>query len=304
MWNEQKILLTISEPCLNPDFPQEQLKNCHVRKIFESLRGPVTWRVVPRNVWNDLVCWQTRRPNNSTKYQLLALTTIISEKKNGNPWENCRMFALKLFWNAFSWHALDDLIFYGQWTNLHDQSQNGPKHVTKRLFRLIPYIHQTCEYTILSCGKHCKTVQIRTFSRLRCNRRSWEFKIYVKWNIVHFRKPFICANQMDVWETNFSFTQFNRIRSHFFGCKMKVGRYNPHLIYGIWSSQFFTETWIRMIKNGETCLLQRERKFMERLMIQTRIWIMLILFSQTCILLLRNLCCISSKTTKQWSRWS
>ena len=46
--------------------------------------------------------------------------------------------------------------------------------------------------------------------------------------------------------------------------------------------------------------LQRERKFMERLMIQT----MLIFFPQTWILLGRKLCCTSLKTTKQCSRWS
>ena len=44
--------------------------------------------------------------------------------------ENCHMYTLKLFWNAYTWQELDDLIFYGQWTNLQDRSQNGPKHVT------------------------------------------------------------------------------------------------------------------------------------------------------------------------------
>ena len=29
-----------------------------------------------------------------------------------------------------TWHVLDDLIFYGQLTNLHDPSQNGRKLVT------------------------------------------------------------------------------------------------------------------------------------------------------------------------------
>ena len=48
------------------------------------------------------------------------------------------------------------------------------------------------------------------------------------------------------------------------------------------------ETRIRMIKNGDTRInLQRERKFMERLMI----WIMLFLFPQTWILLVTKLCC-------------
>ena len=30
---QAKILLTITEPCLNPEFPQEQPKNYHARKI-------------------------------------------------------------------------------------------------------------------------------------------------------------------------------------------------------------------------------------------------------------------------------
>ena len=51
-------------------------------RIFESLRGLMTWKGMPRNVWNDFVSWRTKRLNNSTKCQLLALTTIISKKKN------------------------------------------------------------------------------------------------------------------------------------------------------------------------------------------------------------------------------
>ena len=57
------------EPCLNPEFPQDQLKKYHAWKICVSLRGPTTWKVMPRNVWNDIVHWQTRRLNNSTQYQ-------------------------------------------------------------------------------------------------------------------------------------------------------------------------------------------------------------------------------------------
>ena len=66
----------------------EQLKNYHARKICVSLGGPMTWKVMPTNVWNDVVSWQTKRLNNSTKYQLHALMTIISKKKSRNPWYN------------------------------------------------------------------------------------------------------------------------------------------------------------------------------------------------------------------------
>ena len=52
--------------------------------------------VMPRSVWNDIVSWQIKRLNNSTKYQLDALMTIISKKKNWNPWETCQNYAFKI----------------------------------------------------------------------------------------------------------------------------------------------------------------------------------------------------------------
>ena len=83
----------------------------------------MTWKVVmPRNVWNDIVSWRTKRLNNSTKYQLHALTTIISKKKNWNPWENCQKYALKLFWNAYIWYVSDQICTIDH--------INGPKLVT------------------------------------------------------------------------------------------------------------------------------------------------------------------------------
>ena len=72
-------------------------ENYHARKICVSLRGPTTWRVMPRNVWKDIVSWQTGRLNISTENQLHALMTIISKKKNCYPWENCQKYAFKLF---------------------------------------------------------------------------------------------------------------------------------------------------------------------------------------------------------------
>ena len=77
-----KTLLTFTEPCLNHEFQWVELKNYHTRKICVFLRGPMTWKVMPRNVWNDIVSWRTRRLNNSTKYLLHASMTIISKKKN------------------------------------------------------------------------------------------------------------------------------------------------------------------------------------------------------------------------------
>ena len=57
------------------------------------------------------------------------MTTTLKKKK-WNLLENCHKYALKLLWDPYTWHGLGDLIFYGQWTNLHDRLQNGPKLVT------------------------------------------------------------------------------------------------------------------------------------------------------------------------------
>ena len=121
-------------------------KSFRTLRIFVFLHGLMIWKVMQRNVWSDIVSWRTKRLNNPTKYQLHALMTIISKKKKWNPWENCQKYALKFFWNAYTWHVLDDPIFYGQWTNLHDRSQNGPKLVTNDYLVLISYIHHTCAY--------------------------------------------------------------------------------------------------------------------------------------------------------------
>ena len=73
--------------------------------------------------------------------------------------------------------------------------------------------------TVLPCGKHCTSMFFGTVSRLRFCRRS-------RWKIVRFFwKSYVCSNQLDVYESNLSFTQFNRIRNHFLECRIEVGWY-------------------------------------------------------------------------------
>ena len=66
-------------------------------KIFVFLHGLMTWLVMQRSVWNDIVRWQTRPLSNSTKYLLHASMTTTSKKKKQNLLDNCYMYALKLF---------------------------------------------------------------------------------------------------------------------------------------------------------------------------------------------------------------
>ena len=66
-------------------------------RIFVFLHGRMTWWVMQRSVWSDIVSWRTRRLNNSTKYLLHAPMTTTLKKKKWNFLENCHKFALKLF---------------------------------------------------------------------------------------------------------------------------------------------------------------------------------------------------------------
>ena len=57
------------------------IENYHALKICVFLRGLMTWRVMPSNVWNDIVSWQTRRLNNPTKVSTPCIDDHISKKK-------------------------------------------------------------------------------------------------------------------------------------------------------------------------------------------------------------------------------
>ena len=95
--------------------PRVELKNYHTRKIFVFLHGPMIWKVMRRNVWNDTVSWQTRRPNNSTKYLLHASMTATSKKKKQNLLENCHKYMLSNCSEMLILGAdCKDPIFYGQ----------------------------------------------------------------------------------------------------------------------------------------------------------------------------------------------
>ena len=62
----------------NREFQRREQRNYHFLKIFVFLHGLMIWKVMQRNVWSDIVSWQTRRLNNSTKYQLQASMTATS----------------------------------------------------------------------------------------------------------------------------------------------------------------------------------------------------------------------------------
>ena len=106
----------------------------------------MTWLVMQRSVWNDIVSWRTRRHNNSTKYLLHASMTTTSKKKKqnlvGELSTTCSQIVLKCLYLArigrpdISWSVNKLARSITKWTKACD----------KRLNRLISYIHHTSEY--------------------------------------------------------------------------------------------------------------------------------------------------------------
>ena len=92
------------------------------------------------------------------------------------------------------------------------------KACDKRLNPLISYIHHTCEYKqYCYAGNTAEQCRLGLFQDSDFAGDLEDLKIHFGWNIVHFWKSYICSSKLDVYETNFSFTQFNRIRNHLFG---------------------------------------------------------------------------------------
>ena len=59
----------------------------------------MTWLVMQRSVWNDIVSWRTRRLSNSTKYLLHAMMTTTSKREEtksvGELSSTCSQIVLK-----------------------------------------------------------------------------------------------------------------------------------------------------------------------------------------------------------------
>ena len=219
--------------------------------------------------------------------------TIISKKKNRNPWWNCQKYALKLFWNAYTWHVLEDLIFYGPWTNSHDQSQNGPMLVTNGdSFTFI--IHVIINHIVM-----WETLP---------NIADWDcFKtpmLHEIWRIKNLLQVEHCAflDAIRVFQSVgcFSFAQFNRIRNHLLGRRIEIRWCTRTWLMGsdrCSSSRKHVSEWSRTV---------RPARISNAKGISWNDWWSrrCPFFPQTCILLVGKLCCTSLKTMKQWSRWS
>ena len=143
-----KILLTIAEPCLSHEFPRVELKNDHARKICASLRGPTIWKVMPRNVWNDIVKVSTPCIDDHHFKEELKSVGELSKV--------CSQIVLKCLYLARI--GRPDILW--SVNNLARSITKWTKTCDKRLSLLISYIHHTCEYkqycSVGNTAKQCR----------------------------------------------------------------------------------------------------------------------------------------------------
>ena len=94
------------------------------------------------------------------------------------------------------------------------------KACDKRSSRLISYIHHTCDY--------------KQYCHVGNTPKQWRLGLFQDSDFAGYLEDSkstsggtwcIFGRQLDVLETNFSFAKFNRIRNHFFGRRIEVGRY-------------------------------------------------------------------------------
>ena len=206
----------------------------------------MTWLVMQRSVWNDIVSWRTRRLNNSIDDHHFK----EEEMKSVGELSHVRsQIVLKCLYLArigrpdILWSVNKLARSITKWT----------KACYKRLNRLISYIHHTCEYKqYCHVGNTAKQCRLGLFQDSDFAGDLEDSKSTSGGTLCVFGKLYTCSNKLDVQETNFGFAQFNRILNYLFGYRTEIGWFARSGIMGfncfcLW--KYFS--YFR--SNGATC---------------------------------------------------
>ena len=94
--------------------------------------GHMIWEDMRKSALKRIVNWQTK---NIAVIQSLNLTPCLDdhhfkEEELESFGERSKVFSQIVLKGIVNWHELVDLTFFGQWTNLLDQSPSGQELVT------------------------------------------------------------------------------------------------------------------------------------------------------------------------------
>ena len=123
MWNKQRYCWHLQNHVWIQNFRRSNWKNTMLGK--PAYLFVVRWHAR----WCKEICgailWVGKQDDTQELYKV-STPCIVQRRKMKSVGDLCQKYALKLSWNAYTWHVLEDLIFYGQWTNLHDRLRTGP----------------------------------------------------------------------------------------------------------------------------------------------------------------------------------
>ena len=181
MWNKQRYCGQLQSHVWIANVRGENWKNYLTLQIFVFLRGPTIWKVMPRNVWNDIVSWQTGGLNQLYKVSTPCIDDHhFKEEELKSVGELSKVYSqivLKCLYLArigrpdVLWSVNKLARSITKWTKACD----------KRLNCLISCIHHTCEFQqCCFVGNTAKQCRLGTVWRLRFCWRSWGLRVLLR----------------------------------------------------------------------------------------------------------------------------
>ena len=162
-WNKQRYCGQLQNHVRIANFSGRNRKTSIPSKSFLFLHGLLWYGRSCKEVCGTIL-WVVRQDDSTTLQSTYSLHRWPPLQRRRN--EICSRIVTSMLSNCSkmlqTWHVLEDLIFYGYWTNLHDPSQNGPKLVTNAWINWFHHIHHTCEYIqycyVGKTAKQCRLV--------------------------------------------------------------------------------------------------------------------------------------------------
>ena len=258
MWNKQKYCGQLQNHVWIVNFCGENRKTTIPSK--SSYFFMVSWYGRSCQEMCGTILWVGQQDDSTILQRIYSLHRWPPLQRRRN--EICRRIVTSMLSNCkkpCTWHVLEDLIFYGQWTNLHDQSPNGSKPVTNawidwfHIFLTHVNTNSIAMWVIFQNNAHCdcfKTPTLREILRI-------QHPLQVEHLCVLGSHTFVPVSWMCKKQTSVSHSSTeSEIISLDAGLRLDgipaLWMEFPHLIYGIWSLQFL-KTRIRTEKNRATC---------------------------------------------------